>query len=179
MGRCGVGEPTLFPTQPVPAGSKVQLEATLCRDGSPTRIGIPVAMKANERGEKVWSEAIVAPELDTSDPMPDFRVEDYEVTGKANQHLKKRGALGALGRSWKLAAPEIAGVTVSDSQASKCIRPGRYAIAHYPYIDKPADGPNSIVFEVPLYSELQWVGDVEAMTMSEAIDKLRNGSLCE
>jgi hypothetical protein len=175
MGWCGVG----LETQTLPAGKKVQFEAKLCPDGSGTRIGLGVGTTAHQRGEVVWSEPITPPTFASADPLPEFHFDEHEATAQAFRRLRERDAMGELGKTWKMQPPRVAGLQVSAAEAGECVPAGRYVIAQYQYIDRPAGGPNSIVFEVPYTNEWKWVGDLSAASLDEAIARFRGGVLCD
>jgi hypothetical protein len=176
MGRCGTGEEPHAPPILAP-GQHIRFTAHLCREAEATQITVDLAVRPGERDEVFVSASIPMPPRTDSDPLPNY--DDFEATREAFRHLRERGALGALGKTWKLEAPHVGKFRVTSVEATECVPAGDYVVVQYAYIDQPAEGPNSIVYELPISRKLRWVGDLSAMSMDEAIALFRKGTLCD
>ena len=177
MGWCGNG----METQTLEPGQQVRFRATLCSDSNATKIGLAIATIGDEPGEVLWSAEIRPPPFASSGRMPEFPFDDVAASRKAMEVLRTVGAVGNLGTTWKLERPEVAGVQVSDAEAKACPGAGRYIIVRYEYMDQPAGGPNSIVFEVasPRTETWQRRGMLTSMSMDDAIAQFRDGLHCD
>lgn len=177
MGWCGNG----METQTLEPGQQVRFHATLCSDSNATKIGLAIAAIEDEPGEVLWSDEIRPPPFTSSGRMPDFPFDEGAATRKAMEVLRTIGAVGNLGTAWRFEKPEVAGVQVSDTEAKECPGAGRYIIVRYEYVDQPAGGPNSIVFEAPSPRSESWQrrGMLTSMSMDDAIAQFRDGRHCD
>lgn len=170
-GWCGTG----LETQNLKAGQRIRFRATLCDDAAATRIGVAVATREDESWERVWSDAIPSPPRVRSGRMPDFPFDPVAASKLALEYLRTAGAAGNLGTTWKLEAPEVAAVQISDADATACVPAGRYVIVRYEYTHRPAGGPNAIVFNALAPGAETWkrVGVLDAESMDDAIARFR------
>jgi hypothetical protein len=173
MGWCGNG----LEAQTVDPGQRLRFTAKLCLNGDATKIGLTLSARQGEAGETLWSQGIPLPQRSDSDPMPVF--DEFGAGQEAFRHLRETGAIGALGKTWKMEKPRVAGFQVKSHEATNCVSPGDYVLVQYEYVDKPADGPNSIVYELLISRKLKWVGDLTAMSRDEAIAAFRAGAVCK
>lgn len=176
MGWCGNG----METQTLEPGQQVRFRATLCSDSDTTKVGLAIATTEDEPGEVLWSDEIRPPTFTSSGRMPEFPFDEIAASRKAMEVLRTVGAVGNLGTTWKLERPEVAGVRVSEADAKACPGAGRYIIVRYEYVDPPAGGPNSIVFEAPSPRPESWQrrGMLTSMSMDDAIGQFRDGLPC-